>query len=1650
MKRVLPLVFGWLITLTNLTVAYAQFIPLGPVGGGGYNANAHKYKGTGQIHCIEFHPNYPATNLIFAGSVYGGLWKSTDGGANWTNVDAVQHLEVNSVNDIEISYINGQTTIYIATGSNNRHYPWIPSCGIYKSNNLGNTFTSVGSFNTLNGGFTYSKQKLTTQIAAHPTNANILFVATSEGLYRTTNGGTTWQLVLTENEPEPDYSTSYDATETPGIWTVAFSPNNPNTVYASGLEVYQSLNGGAPGGFAPMPISDFNTNAPLSQTSGFPSVSLLTRNCNIKVVNNSGTDNIFCTASTIYSSTGSKNNFFYRVYYHNGQNWATCNTTGLLNQGFIYDVFAIDFCKLDCPLNNPNLLITGRTEARVSTNKGNTWGDLTGYNNIAHADIRELKFSPDGTFALIGTDGGIYKYTVAANTVTECNYGLSVSTCYDLSTSPLKKYHLATGYQDNGFDWYNGTNWVQVPIGADGYPPAWWDLSDPNKFYCSLNYQLYEIDVANNSPSFVQTGCNPTVEQIYQHPLPQQHNTFVSRKNGDKKIYFSNNIQHSRYYDDFITVSDPWVHSVKNFNIPKSNPNALFITTFVGGFWNTALLRKYNLNNYSLSAYDYNCSNQIPCNGNCYQDYQYLCPALPVVKFNDCKNHYPVSSVAVSSSNPNKMWVSVSYNEKYMTLPQYTNFCNETYRYRLLKTTDGGQNWYNDDAGLPQYPIESVVYVDGSNDALFCCTQNGRVFYKNANLSSWVEVDANLPRTTVTKMEVNYCTNRLYIATYGRGVFYLDLSTYNPHSSQTLNITQNTTWGNSYYDIGGNITIKSGNTLSITGATVNMCKGCRITVEPQAKLVVNGSKITNSCGELWHGIEVWGNNTKRQVRIDSLEGGLTIGDQGVCIITSNSTIEYMNKGIVAGKNTGGSNYDLSFSGGQIIANASYFTNNVSSIVYAKFNPPADPGNPNGYSKTKVYNCNFDNITVGLYHHIGIWGVRGVSIEGNTFANSTSTASYPQPNRGYGILALDAEFVAITSGLPPYKKNIFNNLTYGINIQISSPMSYAPGSFVGTKINKADFNSNKYGIYMQGTAFSRITENSFTIPLLTTGDAKSYGIYVQGSTLYKIQENTLNAAGLSATALTYGILVNNNHTNSDIIRRNSAANVRYAMTAVGQNGTGSTGGSGLQFRCNTLNTSRVFDIWVAENVVNGNTTNGSIRYYQGGNIQSNPQSPANNRFYEQSSTVPSLQLARNTLTSPFHYYYPTNTSFYNPARIQLSPPITKQNVNVSASDHDAICPTAIDPLDYQPAYKQEDEQQYGYQPATLANLNAEITALGQSIDGGNKQALKQDLEQANAFSIEAVYANLIAKEAISEEVLNKAIDNQFAEYGLENLKALIIKNSGLSDTVVDLLLTRQLPYTATDISEMEAEQNKLSPEDQKLAAISEKELAIEQTLLQWAYQYAANGQADSAEAMLYVAQTESMKGYRLFAQMQWGQLNDAKNTAETLKQTGLKNYIVLLQELQASGKNWKEAAPGQIQELWNLYNVGGLGSCYAKAALALATDTFLEPYIPTEDLWSGKTEAPNKWRQMRTVNHATLSLNPNPANTELTLSYVLEGNSALHISIADASGKTVYQTTTSGATVQQAINVAQWPNGIYMLRCKDSYGNLSYSKFTIQH
>ncbi len=1628
MKNLLFFLMGCIIYLPQIK---AQFLPIGPVGSATYNANSSKANGTGQIHCIAFHPNFPTTNLLFAGSPYGGLWKSTDGGSTWAVVDAVQHLETNSVNDVVISHVGGVTTIYIATGSSNKHFPFIPSCGIYKSTDLGATFAPVGTFNAQSGGFSFSKQKLTTKIAVNPANANNIFVASSDGLYKTTDGGTTWQIVLTETEPVANFSTLWNDSETPGIWSVAFSPNNTNVIYASGLNMYKSTSSGNSGTFSTLTNSIFDGHFN-SGASGFPASStLLQRNMNFKVFNNAGTDNLYVTAFGKYSDI---TNPYYGVYYHNGSTFTekySCNGCG--------DIITPDRIKLDRSPTQPQNLIVGVTTTMISTATTSTsWSTVTNYNSNAHADIHEITFEPGGTFCLIGTDGGIYKYVLATQVVSELNTGLSVSTIIDMSTSPKRKGYVAIGKQDTNYDWYDGSVWKQDGTGGDGYAPAWFDLTDPAKFFMSLNGGIYEKDMDNNTNTSVNIGCPNTLQQIYQHPSSLLSTRFLALEgNGSKKLHYSNNASHSRNYDYLDQIADPGTHSIRNFTVPKSDPDVLYATTNVFGFWNNAKIMKYNINQYNLSAYDLNCTNSIPCLGGCSSELIYL---------SSCQNFYPASSVTVSSSNKNKLWASIAYDDRMLATTQYGSNCaaHNNYRYRIMKSTNAGLNWSSDDAGLPSYPITQVLYVDGSNDALFCATANGRVYYKNANLTQWQEVDPNLPRTAITKLEVNYCTRRLYISTYGRGVFYLDLNTYSPHSAQSLEVTGNTVWSSAYYDIGSNIVVKAGSTLTINGTgsatVVNMCKDCSIIVEATGKLIVNNATITNSCGEMWKGIQVWGNTTKRQVKIDSLSS--FTGDQGVCLI-SNSNIEYMTNGINMARDMGGW-YEPNYYGGQLVATYSNFRNNINSVVYAPYTPPSDPANPNGYSKTKIMNCTFDNTTVYVYHHIGMWGVRGVSIEGNTFDNHTSYTSYPISNRGRGILALDAEIVALTStGSTNPLPNTFNNLTWGINIQVSSSLYYY--NWIGSKINGAVFNGNKYGLYIKGAVFARITQNTFNVPGLDAcfmsggGDCKSYGLYEEGCALYKIQDNTFNATGTyNPIYKTYGIVANNTTAINESIRRNTTNNFRYALTAVGQNSDQATSGTnGLTFQCNILNNSRSYDIWVAENVVGSVTTNGSIKLTQGSCTKTT--TPANNQFNQLNSTTPTLQLARNQLTFGYTYVPAAPALPYTPARVQTNYPITVAAACFgSASPYTTICPSQLDPTDYQ--------------PAMLKTKVEQVNFIGKTIDDAQTSLLKVNVANASPYTIEQVYDDLLAKSALSEDVLLSAIENPSAEYSLEKLKALIIKNSGLSKKLINKLLERKLPFTATEIAEIENAQKKVSPENEIKANIAALELQIEEQMLAWSEKYMERGKKDSALLMLKLYENSSTLTHLATVALAWGYTDEAKAAALKLKNQNLADYIDIVSRMNATGRNWKTVSPDVVQSLWWIYNKGGIASVYAQSALAIAADTLIKPYLPDEETggFSNENMLADVWQQMKAISKGKFTANPNPADESVVVSYAVDNISQMAIEIIDVNGKLIESRVANGNQEHITFNTSAWQSGIYLVKGLDNKHQPYFAKVNIRH
>jgi photosystem II stability/assembly factor-like uncharacterized protein len=180
--------------------------PLGPFTN---TVLANGLEGVGRMDRIAFHPTDP--NTIFVGSPGGGLWKTTDGGANWNCI--TNNIPLIAIAGIAVNY-NNPNIIYILTGDGDSHRAGYfvfnagysaNSDGVYKTTDGGTTWYKTG---VLNAGTTWFGRKL----AMDPLNPNVLMAATSVGLYRTTNGGTDWTQVRTGEH--------YDVVYKPGSSTV--------------------------------------------------------------------------------------------------------------------------------------------------------------------------------------------------------------------------------------------------------------------------------------------------------------------------------------------------------------------------------------------------------------------------------------------------------------------------------------------------------------------------------------------------------------------------------------------------------------------------------------------------------------------------------------------------------------------------------------------------------------------------------------------------------------------------------------------------------------------------------------------------------------------------------------------------------------------------------------------------------------------------------------------------------------------------------------------------------------------------------------------------------------------------------------------------------------------------------------------------------------------------------------------------------------------------------------------------------------------------------------------------------------------------------------------------------------------------------------
>jgi Two component regulator propeller len=431
------------------------WLPLGP---DSYVRTLYAHTGgLGRVNCIAFHPTDP--NIIFIGTPAGGLWKSTNEGTTW--VSLTDHIPSIGVSGIIIDYSN-PNTIYILTGDGDGKVR--KSIGVLKSTDGGINWHLTGTFpNT--GSIDFWGYKL----IQDPSNPLILLVATTNGIYKTTNGGNSWLQSITGD-----------------VTDIEFYPGNSNIVYAVKKNqltnpLFRSYNKGdnfSNGSITGEPGS--STRLAIGVTPHSPS----------KVYLLAGPATGSGSFNGVYLSSDTGKNFTLQANSPNILGRATDGSDGA-DQAWYDLALAIN------PANSTNI-ITGGIDVWASTNSGVNFSLKTNWREPAvppgqyvHADIHDLAYNPLNNKLFVCSDGGVAKSSDNGTNWTHIWNGLQIMQFYHMTGYEGNNELLIGGTQDNGSNYRktNSSTFYHV-LGADGYS-SMIDYTNTNIIFCSANENLY-------------------------------------------------------------------------------------------------------------------------------------------------------------------------------------------------------------------------------------------------------------------------------------------------------------------------------------------------------------------------------------------------------------------------------------------------------------------------------------------------------------------------------------------------------------------------------------------------------------------------------------------------------------------------------------------------------------------------------------------------------------------------------------------------------------------------------------------------------------------------------------------------------------------------------------------------------------------------------------------------------------------------------------------------------------------------------------------------------------------------------------------------------------------------------------------------------
>ena len=430
---------------------------------------------SGRITAIDVVVNNP--KIMYVGAASGGVWKSENGGSSWNPIFDNQPTQ--NIGAIAIQQSN-PNVIWVGTGEGNPRNSMNLGMGVFKSIDGGKSWEHIGLEAT----------KSIHRIIVDPNDPNSVYVGAMgdpftpnehRGLYKTTDGGLTWKLILSKNQ-------------TSGIADLVMDPQNSNKLFAALYEhkrtPYYFTSGGSGSGLY-MTIDGGQTWEEIDETKGFPNGEL--GRIGIAIAPSD--------SNRVYAKVEAIKNALYRSD-DAGVSWYIVNEDPKFtnNRPFYFQDLAVD-------TKNPDRLYNIYQPLWVSYDGGKTFDSKpmipADETKGIHADFHAFWVNPnDPEHFIIGGDGGLgitYDHGISwyfPETI-------PVAQFYQINVDNDMPYNVYGGMQDNGnwsgpgYTWKRGgirTLYWQYLVGGDGFYISPDNENSRFGYGTSQNGNLYRYD----------------------------------------------------------------------------------------------------------------------------------------------------------------------------------------------------------------------------------------------------------------------------------------------------------------------------------------------------------------------------------------------------------------------------------------------------------------------------------------------------------------------------------------------------------------------------------------------------------------------------------------------------------------------------------------------------------------------------------------------------------------------------------------------------------------------------------------------------------------------------------------------------------------------------------------------------------------------------------------------------------------------------------------------------------------------------------------------------------------------------------------------------------------------------------------------------